>query len=94
MVKIIEMSTPFCSTCKMIAPMVQKTVAAYPASEVSFQVLDATQGEGAKLAAEHKVTAVPTFFFFNAAGELAYRHTGAITAGALKSKIEELKGAK
>lgn len=93
MVKIIELSTPFCAVCKMMAPMVQKTVAAFDPAEVSFQVLDATQGEGRTLATEHKVTQVPVFLFMNAAGEVAYRHNGAITAGVIKSKIAEIKGA-
>lgn len=93
MIKIIELSTAYCAVCKMMAPMVKKTVAEFDPAEVSFEVLDATQGEGKTLATEHKVTQVPVFLFFNAAGEMVYRHNGAITAGLIKSKIAEIKGA-
>lgn len=93
MVKIIEFSGPHCGQCKMIAPLVKKTLAEFPATDVCLQEVDATEGEGRELALKHHVLQVPTFLFLNEAGEVAYRHSGSITAGLIKRKIAEIQGA-
>lgn len=93
MVKIIEFSGPCCGQCKMIAPLVKKTIAEFPATEVSLQEVDATQGEGYELALKHHVQQVPAFLFLNEAGEVVYRHSGSVTAGLIRRKIAEIQGA-
>ncbi|MCQ2364361.1 MAG: thioredoxin family protein [Akkermansia sp.] len=92
MVKIVELTTPDCSVCKMIAPMVAKTVAEFPADKLSFFSVNALEGQGKALAEKHGVHRVPTFFFLNEANEVTYRHEGAINPAIIREKVNAMLG--
>lgn len=92
MVKIVELTTPTCSICKMIAPMVEKTIAELPADKVSYFNVNALEGQGKLLADKHGVRSVPVFFFLNEANEVTYRHDGAITPAIIRDKVNAIIG--
>ena len=87
MYQIIEVTTPTCSVCKMIKPMIEKVVSSYPV--IKFNVFD-HEDEGAKFFLEkYNLKSVPAFFFLRE-GEIVNTHFGAITLLDFKNKIESL----
>lgn len=87
MYQIIEVTTPTCSVCKMIKPMIEKVISSYPT--VKFNVFDHEE-EGAKFFLEkYNLKTVPAFFFIRE-GEIVNTHFGAITLPDFKKKIESL----
>lgn len=92
MVKLVELTTPDCSVCKMIAPMVAKTVSEFPADKLSFFSVNALEGQGKLLADKHGVRSVPVFFFLNDANEITYRHDGPITPAVIREKVNAMLG--
>lgn len=90
MVKLVELTTPTCSVCKMIAPMVTKTVAEFPADKFTYFNVNALEGQGKLLADKHGVHSVPVFFFLNDANEVTYRHDGPITPALIREKVNAM----
>lgn len=87
MYQIIEITTPTCSVCKMIKPMIEKVISFY--NNVKLNVYDHEE-EGAKFFLEkYNLKTVPAFFFIKE-GEIVDVHFGAITLTLFKSKIENL----
>lgn len=87
MYKIIEITTPTCSVCKMIKPMVEKVISSFPA--VDFQVYDHEDEDIKYYLEAYKIKTVPAFFFIYE-GDVRDTHFGAITMPDLKKKIENL----
>lgn len=91
MVKIVEITTPTCGVCKMIAPMVDKVVSMFSSDELEFTKLCyGEDDEAGKYAEQYGITNVPVFFFYKD-GEMVRRHDGAVSLPQLKSIINELK---
>lgn len=90
MYKVVEITTPTCSVCKMIKPMVEKVMSGYPA--VNFQVYDHEDPDIKYYLEAYNIKSVPAFFFVNG-GEVYNTHFGAITMPDLKKKVEELVNA-
>ena len=90
MIKLVELTTPTCSVCKMIAPMVAKTVAEFPTDRFCYYNVNALEGQGKALADKHGVRSVPVFFFLNDANEVTYRHDGPITPALIREKVQAL----
>lgn len=87
MYQIIEITTPTCSVCKMIKPMIEKVISSY--NNVKLNVYDHEE-EGAKFFLEkYNLKTVPAFFFIKE-GEIIDVHFGAINLPLFKSKIENL----
>ena len=87
MYQIIEITTPTCSVCKMIKPMIEKVISSY--NNVKLNVYDHEE-EGAKFFLnKYNLKTVPAFFFIKE-GEIVDAHFGAITLPLFKSKIENL----
>ena len=87
MYQIIEITTPTCSVCKMIKPMIEKVISSY--NNVKLNVYDHEE-EGAKFFLnKYNLKTVPAFFFIKE-GEIVDVHFGAITLPLFKSKIENL----
>lgn len=87
MYQIIEITTPTCSVCKMIKPMIEKVISSY--NNVKLNVYDHEE-EGAKFFLEkYNLKTVPAFFFIKE-GEIVDVHFGAIALPLFKSKIENL----
>lgn len=72
--EMIEVTTPTCGVCKMIAKVVEKASSEFP--EVPFRVLCAGEPEADEFARKHAVSTVPTFFVMRD-GEVVDRHVGA-----------------
>lgn len=87
MYQVIEITTPTCSVCKMIKPMVEKVMSNYPS--IKFNVYDHEE-EGAKYFFEkYNLKSVPAFFFIRGA-EIVDVHFGPVTMPDLKSKLDSL----
>lgn len=84
--KIVEITTPTCSVCKMIKPMVEKVVSGYDAD---FIVYDYEDKDAQKYLEQFRIKSVPAFFFVKD-DVIVNTHFGAITLPDLKSKINSL----
>ena len=90
MYKIVEITTPTCSVCKMIKPMVEKVMSSY--SAVDFKVYDHEDPDVKYYLETYKIKSVPAFFFIHE-GDIRDTHFGAITMPDLKKKVENLVNA-
>lgn len=87
MYKVIEITTPTCSVCKMIKPMVEKVMSSY--SNVDFKVYDHLDADVKYYLETYNIKSVPAFFFLKE-GDIVDTHFGALTLPILKSKVENL----
>lgn len=85
--KVIEITTPTCSVCKMIKPMVEKVMSSY--TNLEFSVHDHEDADVKYYLETYNIKSVPAFFFIKD-GEIVDTHFGAITLTLLKSKVENL----
>ena len=85
--KIIEITTPTCSVCKMIKPMLAKVMESY--TNVEFNVYDHEDSAAQGLLAEYSIKSVPAFFFIKN-DKVVDNHFGAITLPDFKKKVESL----
>lgn len=85
--KVIEITTPTCSVCKMIKPMVEKVMSSY--TNVDFRVCDHEDADVKYYLETYNIKSVPAFFFIKG-GEIVNTHFGAVTLPELKKKVEEL----
>lgn len=85
--KVIEITTPTCSVCKMIKPMVEKVMSSY--SNLEFKVYDHEDADVKYYLETYNIKSVPAFFFLKE-GEIADTHFGAVTLPVLKAKVENL----
>lgn len=83
---VIEITTPTCSVCKMIKPMVEKVMSNY---DIIFRVHDHEDVDVKYYLETYNIKSVPAFFFIKD-GEIVDTHFGAITLPLLKSKVENL----
>ena len=84
---IIEITTKTCSVCRMLAPMVNKTLENYP--QVSLDIYDYEAPEVKTLLTRYSIKSVPAFFFIKD-NEVVDSHFGAIAMPELKTKINNL----
>ena len=87
MYKVVEITTPTCSVCKMLKPMIAKVIESYP--NVSLCVADHEDTDIQHFLKEFSIKTVPAFFFVKE-GEIVDTHFGAITVPLLKEKINKL----
>ena len=87
MYKVVEITTPTCSVCKMLKPMISKVLESYP--NVTLCVVDHEDSDIQYFLKEFSIKSVPAFFFVKE-GETVDTHFGAITMPLMKSKIEKL----
>lgn len=85
--EIIEITTPTCSICKMLRPMIEKVVSSYPS--VKLSVYDYEDSNVKHFFDLYNIKSVPTFFFLRE-GDVVDTHFGAITLSELKTKIEKI----
>lgn len=85
--KVVEITTPTCSVCKMIKPLVEKVMSSY--TNVNFTVCDHQDPDVKYYLETYNLKTVPAFFFIKE-GEIVDTHFGAITLPILKSKVENL----
>lgn len=85
--KIIEITTPTCSVCKMLKPMLAKVMESYP--NIEFCVYDHEDSEIQNILKEYSIKSVPAFFFIQN-DTVKETHFGAITLPDFKKKIELL----
>lgn len=88
MIKIIEITTPTCSVCKMIKPMLAKAMESFP--DVELVVADHQDDIALKLAEKYSIRTVPAFFFIKN-DDVIDAHFGAITMPDFKNKVNILK---
>lgn len=84
---LIEVTTPTCSVCKMLAPMIKKTLDNF--SQISLNVYDHEATEVKELIERYSIKSVPAFFFCKN-GEVVDNHFGAIAMSELKTKLNKL----
>lgn len=87
MYKIIEITTPTCSVCKMIKPIVEKVMSSY--NNIDFRICDHEDPDVKYYLETYKIKSVPAFFFIKE-GEIIDVHFGAINLPELKKKVERL----
>jgi thioredoxin 1 len=82
-VVLIDVSTPWCPPCRMMAPVIEQIAADFPAEvKVCAVNLDDEFELGRKL----NISAVPTFFIYRQ-GQLAERFQGAVSKQVLLEKL-------
>lgn len=86
--KIIEITTPTCSVCKMLKPMIEMIVTKH-FNQIELDVRDYEDEFVKELIEKHVIRSVPVFFFMKD-DEVIDTHFGAITAPALKTFCEKL----
>lgn len=86
--KIIEITTPTCSVCKMLKPMIEMIVTKH-FNQIELDVRDYEDEFVKELIEKHVIHSVPVFFFMKN-DEVIDTHFGAITAPALKTFCEKL----
>lgn len=86
--KIIEITTPTCSVCKMIKPMLAKAMESF--HDVEMVVVDHQDDIAVKLAEKYSIRTVPAFFFMKN-DEVIDTHYGAIAMTNFKNKVNTLK---
>lgn len=84
---VMEVTTPTCSVCKMLAPMIKKTMELYP--EVKLDVYDHEDESVKAILEKYSIKSVPAFFFTKD-GEIVDTHFGAIGMPELKNKLTKL----
>lgn len=86
--RVVEITTPTCSVCKMIKPMLEMVLSKnFP--DLRMDVLDHESEEGAKFVAEYGIKSVPAFFFIKD-DVVVDKHFGAINPPAFKSFCEKI----
>lgn len=86
--KIIEITTPTCSVCKMLKPMIEMIVTKH-FNQIELDVRDYEDEFVKELIEKYAIRSVPAFFFMKD-DEVIDTHFGAITAPALKTFCEKL----
>lgn len=86
--KIIEITTPTCSVCKMLKPMIEMIVTKH-FNQIELVVRDHEDESVKELIEKYAIRSVPAFFFMKD-DEVIDTHFGAITAPALKTFCEKL----
>lgn len=86
--KIIEITTPTCSVCKMLKPMIEMIVTKH-FNQIELDVRDYEDEFVKELIEKHVIRSVPVFFFMKN-DEVIDTHFGAITAPVLKTFCEKL----
>lgn len=86
--KIIEITTPTCSVCKMLKPMIEMIITKH-FNQIELDVRDYEDEFVKELIEKHVIRSVPVFFFMKN-DEVIDTHFGAITAPALKTFCEKL----
>lgn len=86
--KIIEITTPTCSVCKMLKPMIEMIVTKH-FNQIELIVSDHEDESIKELIEKYAIRSVPAFFFMKD-DEVIDTHFGAITAPALKTFCEKL----
>lgn len=84
--EMIEVTTPTCGVCKMIARVVEKATSEFP--EVPFKVLCTSEPEADEFAKKHAVSTVPAFFLLRD-GEVVHKHIGAANYLQLTKMIKD-----
>ena len=83
---VVDFWAPWCSPCKMIAPVLEQIAAEQDGRLVVAKV---NTDEDAQWAMHYGVQGIPTLLFmFN--GEVIDRQTGALPAGALRTRVEKV----
>lgn len=91
MKKVIEVTTPTCTICKMLKPMIMKVMESYK-DKVELQEVSYEEELGKELIEMYGLKSVPAFFFINSE-EVVDTHYGAIAVPQFKQKIESLLNA-
>lgn len=86
--KIIEITTPTCSVCKMLKPMLNM-VMTKNFNNIEFVVHDHEDKEVQKLIENYNIRSVPAFFFMKD-DSVVNTHFGAITAPNFKKLCDNL----
>lgn len=86
--KIIEITTPTYSVCKMLKPMIEMIITKH-FNQIELDVRDYEDEFVKELIEKHVIRSVPVFFFMKN-DEVIDTHFGAITAPALKTFCEKL----
>lgn len=83
---LVDLWAPWCSPCRMIAPVVEKLSTKYQ-GKVKFCRLNVDENK--KTAATYKVMSIPTLIFFKG-GKAVETVVGAVPEGVLQSKVDAL----
>ena len=86
--KIVEVTTPTCTVCKMIKPMLEMVLNKH-FSSLNIEVLDHESDEGKKYVEKYSIKSVPAFFFIKN-NEVINTHFGAISPTVFKDYCEKI----
>lgn len=89
MVKLVEITSKNCPVCKMMAPMLNVAIQPF-VNTLDFKVYDAESPEGQHYVKNYNIKGAPVFLFYNANGDLIYRHQGSIALGEVRNRINAI----
>jgi len=90
---MLELYTPYCPSCRQMAPLVDRLAGACPRNGVTVHQYDISAAEHAHLAEELEVRAVPTFVFIDETGTETSRLVGKQTEETLEAGLADIGGA-
>lgn len=86
--KIVEITTPTCTVCKMLKPMLEM-VLNKNFTDLKMDVYDHESDEGKKYVEKYSIKSVPAFFFIKN-DEVVDTHFGSISPVVFKEKCEKI----
>lgn len=90
MIRVIEITTPDCSKCKMLKPMLEHVMKSYDSNKVILEVKNGLEDqEAVDLLQSYGIRSVP-FFVFQKDDMIAETHAGVIDPNTFKNKINAL----
>jgi len=90
---MLELFTPYCPSCRQMAPLVDRLAGACPRNGVAVHQYDISTPEHEHLAEELEVRAVPTFVFIDETGTEISRLVGKQTEKSLAAGLADIGGA-
>lgn len=85
---LVDFYADWCGPCKMMAPVVEKLA---EEMEGKLKVGKLNIDENMQIAQQYRVVSIPTFMVFKG-GKQEANWLGAMSAGELKSKVEQVLG--
>ena len=86
--QVLYFGAPWCGPCKSFKPLVEQTV-----REMRINWTDINVDYDPSASQQYQVTSIPTLVILDNQGNVAYRHTGAMSKSQLENAFNSFKQA-